>query len=153
MGTATRNRSGASNAGYEDAKRELADAAGDKDAARASEIYFKVILAAQPNGAAKVPAYLAVRYGSEFVIKSHQNGVESATRDVGASVAKEVVAAGASEAVVEQASKEAASRGLADESQGTDRAFSGSAERAMESAMGDIMTEGADALERHRDSE
>jgi len=78
---------------------------------------------AQPNGAAKVPAYLAVRYGSEFVIKSHQNGVESATRDVGASVAKEVVAASASEAVVEQASKEAASRGLADGSQGTDRAF------------------------------
>ena len=60
---------------------------------------------AQPNGAAKVPAYLAIRYGSEFVVKSHQNGVESATRDVGASVAKEVVAAGASEAVVEQASK------------------------------------------------
>ncbi|QKY22154.1 hypothetical protein B4589_017265 (plasmid) [Halolamina sp. CBA1230] len=152
MGTATRGQSGASNAGYEDAKRELADAVGDKDAARTSEIYFKMILAAQPNGAAKVPAYLAVRYGSEFIIKSHQNGVESATKDVGTSVTKEVVAAGASEAVVEQASKEAATRGLAEGSQGTDRAFSESAERAMESAMGDIMTEGADALERHQNS-
>jgi hypothetical protein len=152
MGTASRGRSRASNAGYEDAKRELADAAGDKDAARASEIYFKMILAAQPNGAAKVPAYLAVRYGSEFIIKSHQNGVESATKDVGASVTKEVVAAGASEAVVEQASREAATRGLAEGSQGTDRAFSESAERARESAMGDIMTEGADALERHQNS-
>ncbi|MUV88473.1 hypothetical protein GJ629_00065 [Halapricum sp. CBA1109] len=153
MGTATRNQSGASNADYKDAKRDLADAASDKDAAKASEIYFKMILAAQPNGAAKVPAYLAVRYGSEFIIKSHQNGVESATKEVGTSVAKEVVAAGASDAVVEQASKEAATRGLAEGSQGTDRTFSGSAERAMESAMGDIMTEGADALERHRDSE
>jgi hypothetical protein len=153
MGTATRSRSGASNAGYEDAKQDLAEAAGNNDAAKASEIYFKVILAAQPNGAAKVPAYLAVRYGSEFLIKSHQDGMESATRDVGASVAKEVVAAGASEAIVESASREAATRGLADGSDGTDRAFSGSAERAMESAMGDIMTEGADALERHRDSE
>lgn len=152
MGTATRGRSGASNAGYEDAKRELADAAGEKDAAKASEIYFKMILAAQPNGAAKVPAYLAVRYGSEFIIKSHQNGVESATKDVGGSVAKDVVAAGASEAVVEQTSREAATRGLAEGSEGADRAFSESAERAMESAMGDIMTEGADALERHRDS-
>ncbi|WP_283402529.1 hypothetical protein [Halorubrum sp. DM2] len=152
MGTATRNRSGASNADYENAKRDLAGAAGDKDAAKASEIYFKMILAAQPNGAAKVPAYLAVRYGSEFIIKSHQNGIESATKDVGSSVVKEVVAAGASEAVIEQTSKEAATRGLAEGSQGTDRAFSGSAERAMESAMGDIMTEGADALERHRDS-
>jgi|AntRauMinimDraft_2_1070382.scaffolds.fasta_scaffold00941_3 hypothetical protein len=153
MGTATRSQSGASNADYEDAKQDLAEAAGDNDAAKAGEIYFKVILAAQPNGAAKVPAYLAVRYGSEFLVKSHQNGVESATKSVGTSVAKEVVAAGASEAVVEQASREAATRGLANGAEGTDRAFSESAERAMESAMGDIMTEGADALERHRNSE
>lgn len=153
MGTATRSQSGASNAGYEDAKRELADAVGDKDAAKASEIYFKMILAAQPNGAAKVPAYLAIRYGSEFLIKSHQNGVESATRSVGTAVVKEVAAAGASEVVIEEASREAATRGLANGPHGADRAFSESAERAMESAMGDIMTEGADSLERHRDSE
>lgn len=150
MGTATRGRSGASNGDYEDAKRDLADAAGEKDAARAGEIYFKMILAAQPNGAAKVPAYLAVRYGSEFIIKSHQSSVEAATKDVGTSVTKEVIAAGASQAVVEQASREAATRGLADGKQGTDRAFSEPAERAMSSAMGDIMTEGADAIEQHR---
>jgi hypothetical protein len=153
MGTATRGRSGASNAGYEEAKQELADAAEDKDAARAAEVYFKAILAAQPNGPAKVPAYLAMRYGAEFVVVSHQQGMEEAAVSVAKTATKDAVAAEASSALVEEASREMAERGVSEGSDEVDRAFSEPAERAMSSAMGDIMTEGADALEQRRNSE
>lgn len=152
MGTATRGGSGAANAGYEEAKRELADAAKDQDAARAAEIYFKAILAAQPNGPAKVPAYLALRYGAEFVVVSHRDGVGQATKSVAKTATKDAVAAEASSALVDQTSRGIAKRGLAESGGGADRAFSEPAERAMSSAMGDIMTEGADAIERERDS-
>lgn len=153
MGTATRGRSGAVNAGYEEAKEQLADAAEHRDAERASEIYFKAILAAQPNGPAKVPAYLAMRYGAEFIVVSHQNDVETATKSVVKTAASDYIAAEASSAVVDQTSREMAARGFSTDGGGADRAFSEPAERAMSSAMGDIMTEGADALERRRDSE
>lgn len=153
MGTATRGASGATNAGYQEEKRELADAAEDQDAARAAEIYFKVILAAQPNGAAKIPAYLVARYGAEFIVVAHHDGVEAAAISVAKTATQDAVAHQIASSLVEHASREAAERGLAESQNGVDRAFSEPAERAMESAMGDIMAEGADALERRQDSE
>lgn len=149
MGTATRSGSGATAGGYEDAKEKLADAVNEENAAKAGEIYFKAVLASQPNGPAKVPAYLALRHGSVFLVNANQHGVESASKTLAKDVAVGQTATAVSTELVEETSREVAKRGM-DEA---DRAFSDPAERAMSSAMGDIMANGADALAERRNPE
>lgn len=148
MGTASRGSSGAAAGGYSDAKQQLADAVSDGDAGESAEIYFKVILAAQPNGAAKLPAYVAMSHSAKFLIHSQQHGVESATKETAKNVVKSQVAGEVAEGVVDSASKEVANRGMED----ADRAFSDTSERAAETASGSVMTQGADAIEKRRSS-
>lgn len=149
MGTAARSGSGATAGGYEEAKEKLADAVNEKNAAKAGEVYFKAILASQPNGPSKVPAYVALRHGSEFLVNANKNGVESASKNLAGNVAVGQTTTAVSTELVEETSREVAKRGMEE----ADRAFSDPAERAMSSAMGDVMANGADALAKRRNSD
>ncbi|WP_050048256.1 hypothetical protein [Halanaeroarchaeum sulfurireducens] len=157
MGSATRTRSPSSQAGYDDAKELMQEAAESGHAQAAVDVGVKAALAVQPNGPSKYLIYTYTKHTAKLVQESQKNGVESGIKAVGQDIVTSELAGAAGDELVNEAQNavsQAAQEDIVKQgTSGANKNLSNPVEMATKAAISETMSQGANALITDTDDE
>lgn len=123
----------------EDAISEHAEVLRGKNAIETVDYACRYILPMLPNGSAKVPAYYAIKYGTQFLIDTQRHGAEYAAKRLVKTVVREHVVPAAMSAIWSHVEDKILVTGA-------NKALAKPAEEALSEALTTIIERGVDAL-------